>query len=195
MKYAWPLIFAAMVRTLGSKTNWTKALKLDQNISWVLLREAMIFQAMSKDSMQSGSEVVRSWWGKIKGKKHMIITMSETDVCSYGYSSIYISLYLTLGTKILIHWNTGKTCSEGRTVRASSADCKVLTATGTAGRVGSRISPSEAGMRVWHFLNKKERQTHWSWIYCATIFPHPWEDDDSSKKLRQKSQVTNLILS
>lgn len=93
-----------------------------------------------------------------------------------------------MGTKIFMQWNTGKTWSEGRIVRASSADCKVLTGIWTAGRTGSRISLSEVGIRVWYFFNKKERQTHWSWIYCATIFPHPWEDDDSSEKLRQKTK-------
>lgn len=87
--------------------------------------------------------------GKIERKKHMIITISETDVCSYGYSSIYVSLRLTLGTKIFIQWGTGKTCSEkeepwGLPVQTTKS------ATGT--------SPSEAGVRVSHFLNKKRNR-------------------------------------
>lgn len=61
-----------------------------------------------------------------------------------------------------MQWNTGKTWSEGRMVRASSADCSVLTGVWTAGRMGSGGPPSEGGRRVWYFFNRKDRQTHWS---------------------------------
>lgn len=105
---------------------------------------------------------------------------------------VLISPKHTLGTRTFMQWNTGKTWSEGRTVRAPSADCRVLAGIWTAGRTGSGTSPSDDGIRVWYFLNKKERQTHWSWIYCVTTFPHPWEAAESSEKLKQNRHSSSL---
>lgn len=88
--------------------------------------------------------------------------------------------------------NTGETWSEGRMDRASSAARRVCSGVRPEGSEGSSSSPSVAGMRGWHRLSRKERQTHWSWTYWATILPHPWQDDDSSKKLKDPRHHATL---
>lgn len=61
LAYAWCFALAATARTSVSKMNWTKAFRLDQNISCVLLKEDIIFQAKSNASMQRDSAESRSW--------------------------------------------------------------------------------------------------------------------------------------
>lgn len=60
LAYAWPFALAAAAKTSLSKMKRTKAFRLDQNISCVLLKEDMIFQAKSNASMQRHSSEFRS---------------------------------------------------------------------------------------------------------------------------------------
>lgn len=99
---------------------------------------------------------------------------------------------LTWGTSVFMQQNTGETWSEGRMDRASSAARRVCSGVRPEGSEGSSSSPSVAGTRGWHRLSRKERQTHWSWTYWATILPHPWQDDDSSKKLKDPRHHATL---
>lgn len=58
--HASPFALAATARTSVSKMNWTKAFRLVQNISCVLLKEDIIFQAKSNASVQRASDESRS---------------------------------------------------------------------------------------------------------------------------------------
>lgn len=100
---------------------------------------------------------------------------------------------LTWGTRVFMQRNTGETWSEGRMDRASSAARRVCSGVRPEGSEGSSSSPSVAGTRGWHRLSRKERQTHWSRTYWATILPHPWQDDDSSKKLKDPRHHATLL--
>lgn len=103
---------------------------------------------------------------------------------------------LTWGTSTSMQRNTGKMRSAGRTVRTSRADRRVCAGISTAGRKHSCASLSVAGLRGRCLLSRKARQTHWSCIYCATVFPHPGEDGDSSKTLKfSKGKVLSHALS
>lgn len=72
-------------------------------------------------------------------------------------------------------------------MRAASAARRVLSGVRTAGGTGSGAAPSEAGGRAGCFFSRRERQAHWSWMYCAATLPHPGEDGDSSRRLKQKA--------